>query len=303
MNCIVFDLEWNQPVSAKQRQCTPLLLNGEIIQIGAVKTDEDFNVADTFKITVSPKYYRKMHKHVSKLTGITTDDLQYGFPFPTAFKHFIKWCGTDFTFFTWGPDDIKMLRDNMVLHKLNTDLLPDTYNVQMIFDNQITRENRQISLEYAMEKIGKQPLESHDALNDAKNTVSICRHLDMVKGMAEYGKLQKCFFGNKETSKKTYLSQASALKEPDTVNFLCPTCGSAIKCTGIIRQNAVKHICIAKCENGDEFFVRFKFHKEQNGKVGISRIIYELTEDNRMYYLLQKQNSNKTDVAHLSKAN
>lgn len=224
MNCIVFDLEWNQPVSTKQRRCTPLFLCGEIIQIGAVKTDENFNVSDTFKITVTPKYYRKMHKHVSMLTGITTDDLQYGFPFPTAFRHFIKWCGTDFAFFTWGPDDIKILRENMTLHKLNVDLLPETYDVQMIFDTQITKEHRQISLEYAMEKIGKQPLESHDALNDAKNTVSVCRHLDMEKALAEYGKLQERFSGNsnKETAKKPIRRSLRLLKSPNSLIFCVP---------------------------------------------------------------------------------
>ena len=77
MNYIVLDLEWNQPVSAKSMVRTPVSLYGEIIQIGAVKLDENYHILDTFKIMVAPKHYRKMHKKVTKLTKITTKDLQY----------------------------------------------------------------------------------------------------------------------------------------------------------------------------------------------------------------------------------
>lgn len=62
----------------------PLMLHDEIVQIGAVKLDENYHILDTFKIMVSPKYYTKMNKKVSKLTKITTEERQYGFPFPVA---------------------------------------------------------------------------------------------------------------------------------------------------------------------------------------------------------------------------
>ena len=191
MNYIVLDLEWNQPVNAKSMLRSPISLYGEIIQIGAVKLDEHYHILDTFKIMVAPKYYRMMHKKVTKLTKITTEDLQYGFPFPVAMKHFKKWCGEEFAFLTWGTDDIGILNDNMVLHKMDTSWVPSTYNIQVIFDNQITKEKRQVSLSYAMERIGEPALEAHDALHDARNTVCVCLHLDMVKGLAEYAELQK----------------------------------------------------------------------------------------------------------------
>ena len=110
MNYIVLDLEWNQPFDMKSMVRSPVRLHGEIIQIGAVKLDESYHILDTFKIMVSPKHYTKMHKKVTKLTGITTEDLQYGFQFPVAFKYFRKWCGEEFAFLTWGPDDVEMLR-------------------------------------------------------------------------------------------------------------------------------------------------------------------------------------------------
>ena len=116
MNYIVLDLEWNQPYDMKSMVKKPVMLHGKIIQIGAVKLDESYHILDTFKIMVSPKCYPKMHRKVAKLTGIKTEDLQYGFQFPVAFKHFSKWCGNDFAFLTWGTDDIKILRENMILY-------------------------------------------------------------------------------------------------------------------------------------------------------------------------------------------
>ena len=65
---IVLDLEWNQPSSPKAMVRSPVFLRGEIIQIGAVKLNEDLEIIDTFKIMVKPKYYRTMHKTVSGLT-------------------------------------------------------------------------------------------------------------------------------------------------------------------------------------------------------------------------------------------
>lgn len=305
MNYIVLDMEWNQPFNIKNMVKKPLTLHGEIVQIGAVKLDENYHILDTFKIMVSPKYYTKMHKKVSKLTKITTEELQYGFPFPVAFNHFKKWCGEEFTFLTWGPTDIDMLRDNMLLHEMNTEWLPSTYNIQMIFDDQISKENRQISLSYAMEKLGEPALEAHDALNDAKNTVCICLHLDMVKGLAEYATLlkqTKCSGSHakvRSQSKKTYLTREAALNDSELINFFCPTCGSNVECAGFVRQNSDKFICIGKCGNGDELFVRFKFTKWPDGKFSVARILYEMDKDRKDYYLSKKHQAEEVETAYL----
>lgn len=62
---------------------------------------------------------------------------------------------------------MEMLQENMAMYKLKTSWLPDTYNLQLIFDDQIITEHRQVSLLDAMEKIGEEALSAHDALNDA----------------------------------------------------------------------------------------------------------------------------------------
>ena len=49
MNYIVFDLEWNQPLYAGMQKKHPVYLEGEIIEIGAVKFDEHDEMLDSFK--------------------------------------------------------------------------------------------------------------------------------------------------------------------------------------------------------------------------------------------------------------
>lgn len=304
MNYIILDLEWNQPFSTKMMVKEPIMLHGEIIQIGAVKLDERFHLVDTFKIMLTPKYYRTMHRKVSKLTNIKTEDLQYGFPFKTAFKHFCDWCGDSFAFLTWGPDDIEMLRENMTIHKVNTEWIPNTYNLQIIFDNQLTKTNRQISLKHAMEYVSEPALEAHDALNDARNTAKLCLHIDMNKGLVEYQTLEKEF--NKQATQavdrcrngKTYMTREEALNDSSLLTFFCPECGNQAVCVDFIRQNSDKYICLGKCENGEEYFVRFKFTKATDETFSVVRIIYEMDEENANYYYSKKQQKEMKEQAY-----
>lgn len=307
MNYIVLDLEWNQPFNMRFMVREPVMLHGEIIQIGAVKLDENYHLIDTFKIMVAPKYYRTMHKKVTKLTNVTTADLQYGFPFKTAFRHFSNWCGNNFAFLTWGPDDIEMLLANMRIHKLTTEWIPNAYNLQIIFDNQLTKTNHQVSLKNAMAHVGEAPLEAHDALNDARNTARLCSHMDLNKGVNEYATLKeqfnmdvtnivdRCRHGN------TFHTREEAFNDTSLLSFYCPSCGMQAKCVDPIRQNYDKYICLAQCKNGEEFFVRFKFTKGTDGTISVVRFIYEMDEQNANYYYIKKQEKETRKRAYLER--
>lgn len=59
MNLIVFDLEWNMGNAPKtfNYHGAELTLRGEIIQIGAVRVDENGDVLDTFEMTLRPPHF------------------------------------------------------------------------------------------------------------------------------------------------------------------------------------------------------------------------------------------------------
>ena len=65
MNYIIFDLEWNQPADERSTVQDPVYLNGEIIEIGAVKLDDQFCPMDELRLYITPKYYTRMHQEIA----------------------------------------------------------------------------------------------------------------------------------------------------------------------------------------------------------------------------------------------
>ena len=101
MDYIVLDMEWNQPWpgSPSAKKVLPVQIRGEIIQIGAVRVTEAQEVADEFQVLIKPKYYRRLNRRVSKLTGIKEARLrEEGVSMETAMESFRTWCGSDVIF-------------------------------------------------------------------------------------------------------------------------------------------------------------------------------------------------------------
>ena len=123
MHYVVMDLEWNQAMSSKSSVFNklPIHLRGEIIEIGAVKLNEDMTPGEEFQIDVKPMYFRRMHYKVKKLTGFDRERLAAGVSFPEALAQFRTWCGDDVTFLTWGCDDQGILEQNIIIHDLDWD--------------------------------------------------------------------------------------------------------------------------------------------------------------------------------------
>ena len=301
MNYIVLDMEWNQPYPGQTLQ-KPVLLHGEIIQIGAVRLDERFSPLDTFKILVRPRHYRRIHKKVARLTGITNETLQYGFPFGGAIAYFQKWCGKDFAFLTWGPDDLAMLRDNLTLYGLSSQWLPPSYDLQLIFGCQVARSFQQTSLQRAMELMGEPAFDAHDALNDARNAARLCRHLDLNRGIADYAALLEALERRRHPLReelpvpKRYPSRQAALRDPELLRFYSPLRKESIVCCGVVRQKENKFLCVGQCENGQELLVRLSFSQTQGGSFFVTRLLYDMDESNRNLYEKKKAQASASAV-------
>ena len=185
-NYIVMDLEFNYPNTRFRSEKNGVILHEEIIEIGAVKLDKDLNQVDTFCRFVKPTAYPKVNRQVQELTEITTEMIWAGVPFEEAYREFMDWCGKDSAFITWSDNDIIVLEDNLGYHGLPLDDLPRCFDIQLMFDDQVTMEDRDFALSYAMWKMDIKPAPSHDALNDAINTAEVMRHLDLSEGLDEY---------------------------------------------------------------------------------------------------------------------
>ena len=187
MNYIVLDMEWNQPWpgSPSAKKVLPVQIRGEIIQIGAVRISTDREVGDEFQVLIKPKFYRRLNRRVSKLTGIKESQLRdEGVPMVEAMERFRAWCGEDVIFLTWGFDDITILRENLRLYGIDESWVNRWYNAQMIFNAQTDGSSSQKALKTAMEIFGIEATRpAHDALGDAYHTALICAKLDLNRGI------------------------------------------------------------------------------------------------------------------------
>ena len=178
MQYIVIDLEWNQPLGPSLMVEEPVRLNGDIIEIGAVRLNDDYSAGDVYRGYVRPQYYTKMNRKVGNLTHIDPKLLLKAPEFAEAWKLFQEWCGEDVCFLVWGTSDMTMLRENLRVRGLPCGL-PPCCDLQEVFEDQITRDGRQWSLTDAMKAMNMPMLTAHDASNDAVNTAALCVHLDM----------------------------------------------------------------------------------------------------------------------------
>ena len=73
MQHIFLDFEMN-PIPKENREARFVVIS-EIIQIGAVKLNDDYQLVDRFSLNVKPEYSPVM-PHITALTGIKQEDVE-----------------------------------------------------------------------------------------------------------------------------------------------------------------------------------------------------------------------------------
>lgn len=286
MQYIVLDMEWNQawPGSAAARAMPGL--HGEIIQIGAVRLLADQTVADEFQILVRPRFFRRLNKMISTLTGIKEARLKAeGVPFPEAVARFQDWCGEESVFLAWGFDDAAIMRDNLRVHRLSDSWTARWYNAQMIFNAQTDGSTCQRALKTAMEMLDiptSRP--AHDALGDAYHTALICAKLDLDRGIEEYRttvKPRQDGFSSAELEECVqrkvihgYIDRADALTRLSGEENLCPLCGAQMEAGSWIAQRGQRYMNLSTCREHGKFLVRIRLQAEAD-TLRASRLLYD----------------------------
>lgn len=289
MHYIVLDLEWNQALSRETVRNQGFPLMGEIIQIGAVRLLTDGTICDSLRLIVSPKYYRKMHWNVRKLTGITTEILENGIPFPMAYEQLMAWCGEDFAFLTWGPDDIPMLHSNLRLHGIDASGFPPFYDLQKLFHRTISSQKQQWSLADALQHLGIQNVHPpHDALNDALNAAMICPYLPMEDAIAHYHDMhtQKtvCTAGVIADTFQ-YASYEDMIRQNRNLRLSCTMCGQTVRPDKWVRRASGKRITIATCPCGAKYLISLRWKEDPiQHSITAHRIFVPSTEEQESTY-------------------
>lgn len=286
MNYIIFDLEWNQPPDETAIVTQPLCLEGEIIEIGAVKLNDRFELVDDFCAYVTPKFYPKMHKRIATLTGIHDRTLaEKGMPFPEMHRQFLQWCGEEYAFMTWSMSDLPVLIDNMLIHGIDMSNLPECYDIQRIFSREIMRGSTRYSLDTALSILKEKGEVAHDALHDARNTAKVCNHLDLEQYLGEYA--ARVFAEQPDPTvyeTRQQLLQAQALRQ-----FTCPWCEETVTVEQWLGYLGNTSLGYGLCPQEDEFFVELTVKRHPKGGFCAQRLIYEMSDDLWDVYMDRKE--------------
>lgn len=168
MNYIVFDLEWNQSNTGREPETKELPF--EIIEIGAVKLNNEMKFIGEFSQLIKPEVYQEMHYITKKLIHIQMEELQEGRPFPVVMDEFLEWCGEDSIFCTWGPLDLVELQRNMRFYNMQplSDKPFKFFDVQKLFSLAYEDGKKRRSLEYAIDFLHmEKDIPFHRAFSDA----------------------------------------------------------------------------------------------------------------------------------------
>ncbi len=140
MNYVVIDFEFNQAYDFKNNSkgVAEVGCTFEIIQIGAVKLDSNFNVIDNFNQLIKPTVYKQLHPYVSKITGFTIEDFKDAKSFKEVIKNFMNFLGTDYIFCSWGKADMKALFRNLIYYDIDVRKIYNKYiDVQALASKKI----------------------------------------------------------------------------------------------------------------------------------------------------------------------
>lgn len=194
MRYIFVDFEMN-PIE-KQYKEVKEKYRQEIIEIGAVMLDENYEEIESFKEYVKPKYSDEVTKKYEKLTGITTAMLSQAPSFEEAITRFLKWCrqgDTAYHIYAWSENDLMQLTKEAQLKavppcKELTYAINHWYDFQREFCDLLGLYKR-ISLETAISAIGREFTgQMHDALWDARNTAYIYK---LSKNKDDFNKMMQ----------------------------------------------------------------------------------------------------------------
>ena len=292
MNYIELDLEWNQSPTGKEDEIEGFPF--EIIEIGAVKLDENRNVIDEYSRTIRPQVYRRLHYKTRELLHMNMKELAHSKTFTAVIADFFAWCGTDYRICTWGTTDLLELQRNMAFYRYQNPLpLPLLYyDIQKLFsiDYEDGRSRKALFAAIEMLKIPEErPF--HRALDDAAYTAEVFKRLDMDR-VGSY--LSVDYFRppvNKEDEIRLYFPEYSkyvsrmfatkeqALTDKSVITASCCCCKSLVwRYVRWFAAGQKTYLCLVRCPRHGLVKGKLRIKRSNDGKVFVVRTM-KLTDE------------------------
>lgn len=292
MNYIVFDLEWNQSNTGKEKEVKELPF--EIIEIGAVKLDEQFNLISRFNRLIKPQIYHEMHQITENLIHISMDELKNEEYFQDVAKEFFAWCGEDYVFCTWGPLDLTELQKNMRFYGMEPLAGGPLkfYDVQKLFSIGYEDRKSRRTLEYAIDFLKlEKDIPFHRAFSDAYYTAKVLARIDAsVLGNYSFDiftapksrkeEIKVIFDNYAKYISREFDSKSDALADREVMSIKCYLCRRNIKRKmKWFTANSKHYFCVGYCEVHGYMKAKVRIRKTEDDKVYVVKTTKFISEE------------------------
>lgn len=226
MNFVILDLEWNSSYCKKKKN-----FMSEIIEFGAVKFNDKFEVLDTFSMLIVPQVGKKLSGKIKELTNISNEELAAtGNTYTHVLSKFKKFLGRDMLM-TWGTCDILALMENTEYYEKNNriDFISSYCDIQHYCATAlgVYKAGQQLGLAPAAELLGLDVSEivQHRALQDSLLSMVIFKNLYDPAHFDRFITTSQDLY-NRLTFKSYYLTDINdPLVNKDEFSISCDKCG------------------------------------------------------------------------------
>lgn len=281
MDYIILDLEWDNVFFKPKKRFV-----NQILQIGAVRLDSDFNIVDTYEATIRSSVSKKVSERFSKLTGITTEKMLEGIPLKDAVEGYNKFSeGAEVTM-TWSNTDIYTIVDNQkTLLKGETSFKFQNYlDLQKLVQGEMRERGHdtknQISLEAAAILFGIDTVkyELHTALDDSllcAQLLKVCyneRHFNSLLRNTENPDFYK-----RIEFKATPITDINDKRvDKQSLIFTCPKCSSDTVIMGKWKYRNRWFSARFKCKKCSHKFIARVFFKETFDNIVVKKKTFDI---------------------------
>ncbi|MDD3794980.1 MAG: exonuclease domain-containing protein [Lachnospiraceae bacterium] len=302
MNYIVFDLEWNQCPDGKEKE--EPLLPFEIIEIGAVKMNSQHEVLDQYHEIIRPQVYPVLHFMTREVISLNETELTAARCFSEVIADFLKWCGEEPVFATWGPSDLTELQRNMAWYHIPSPLPFPLfyYDVQKIFSIVYEDRKSRRSLETAVDYLSILKTDIfHNALSDAVYTAKVMEHLtdkDVLSNSSiDYyrtpaNRRQEIHITYQTYYKfisKPFNSKTDAMKDRVVTSTKCYSCGqNTRKKIRWFSSGNKNYYCLAWCENHGWLKGKIRLRQHHDGSFYVIKTL-RLVNEEEAYSIRERQ--------------
>lgn len=292
MNYIIFDLEWNQSNTGNEPEVKEIPF--EIIEIGAVKMNERFEIIGEFNRLIKPQIYHEMHHITKNLIHISMKELKDENYFPEVAEEFLEWCGEDYIFCTWGVLDLTELQKNMRYYQMNplTDKPLKFFDVQKLFSIGFEDKKSRRTLEYAVDFLElEKDIPFHRAFSDAYYTAKVLAKTDeQVLGNYSFDvfnapktkkdEIKVVFDNYAKYISRGFDTKSDALADREVMSMKCYICRRNIKRKmKWFSPNNKHYYCVGHCDVHGYMKAKVRIRKSEDEKIYVVKTTKFISEE------------------------